>query len=1676
MSEPIAIIGVGLRFPGGNTTLDGFADFLRNGRSGVGPVPDDRWDVAAFAPADEGDKGKIHTAGGGFLDRIDEFDAPFFNISPKEADFVDPQQRLLLETTWEALENATINPAPLRGGNGGVYVGASSVDYALESIDLELEELDGHLAAGTTVFPLSGRLSYFLGWRGPCMTVDTACSSSLTALHLAVSGLRAGECDIALCAGVNAIHHPRVLVTFSHAKMLAPDGRCKTFDEAADGYVRAEGCGVLVLKRLSTAERDGDEVLGLVRGTAVGQDGDSAGLTVPNGIAQEAVIRTALARAALTPGDISYVEAHGTGTALGDPIEMGAINDVFGDAHTKAAPLTVASVKTNLGHMEPASGVAAVVKTVAQMRDRLIYPHLNFVTPSGRIPWDAYPVTVPTECVPWTAPVRRAVVNSFGFAGTIAATVLEEAPRRETPPPAPPDGAGEVFTLSAKTRAGMRRQLETYGRFLADHPDADVRDVCYTTNVGRNHFGVRMARVVADTAELGAHIAKELAKPARERRRSPRKVGFLFAGQGAQYAGMGRAAYDQYQVFRETVDECDRLFAPHLGRSIRELMLDETPGAEALLNQTGFTQPALFTLEYALARLWLSWGVRPNTMIGHSIGEVVAATVAEVFSLPDAVKLVAARARLMQSVRAPGGMTAVAAPAAGVAPLLDGIPDLAIAAINSPRQCVISGGLGSLAKVEEELTVTGVRVTRLSVSHAFHSPLMAEVFDEFRTVLKEIRFGAPTLTLVSNLTGAVARAHELAMPEYWVRHIGEPVDFTGGMSTLGGRGGHVLIEIGPSTALTSLGRQCEHAADHTWVTSMTRSDAAGRTLRTAVAGAYASGLAISWPAFHRGRQGRRVQLPTYAFDRRSYWLPNRANRHGRGTGGHPLLGRETTLPDQRAGGVREFTAPLADAVTAAPAAAFLEMLWALQDVVYGERRQIHDLRLLESPVPAEDATIRTRLSAGEAGEAVIRDAGDRILATAIMAVPAPGHADADMPPGTVPVESRDGGSVYADLAELGLDYAPGLRLLQRLDVLATPEADGEWRAVAEIGTRAAAPSEQAPFEVVAAGLQAVTALTGLVPTGVGAARLIKKPRATALRVSLRVRETADLVFYEGDRPIAELRDMTLAAPAGVTARRFLHEQRWFEQPLPEPGTPRDRRVLLLNRPADGLAGDTRVRVFAGSGTDAELRDATDVCWFWRPGSDQPGADGLRDECERNYADLLDLVARLDHAGFGRNQRLWLITERAQYLPGDPAEQQAAASLWGFGHVLLNEYPIYRVTMVDLDGRPADLLGELLATETAEFQIAHRSGRRHVRRLVPSDPAIVRTPALRPDRAYLVTGGFGALGIRSALKLAELGARHLILVSRGGAPGAESAALLKELRSRAEVTLVRSDLHDLGDLSRYRIGGIVHTAGVLADGPVTAQTKESINAVFQAKVYGTWRLHEATRSMPDLEFFVGFSSAAAALGGVTQSNYAAANAYMDDLMRRRHGHGLPGLSINWGPWSEAGMSARLSPAIRQAWDDQGIKFFTPARGLRALAGLLAAPVAQVGVGECDWNRFAAAKPIANALYDEVVAVDDRRRGVDLTALLTMEPGARRTAIEEFVLATLGSVLRSDDVDAFEPDAEFVHLGLDSLMAMELRATLEGALRMPLPASLAFDHPSAERLAEFLDRQLVPEPVS
>ena len=655
--EPIAIVGMGCRFPRGANDVESFWRLLRDGIDGVTEVPPDRWNVADIYDPDPEAVGKTYSKWGGFLDQVDKFDAPFFGISPREAASIDPQHRILLEVAWEALENAGIAPPSLAGSRTAFYLGISTHDYANEySERVGLDAGDAYAAAGVSHAIAAGRAAYFLGLHGPNASIDTACSSSSMAIHLAVQSLRGREANVALAAGVNLTLTPTGSILTSRARMMAFDGRCKTFDAAADGYVRAEGCGVLVLKRVSDARRDGDRILAVIRGTAANQDGRSSGLTAPNGVAQEAVIREALANAGLAPDDIDVVEAHGTGTSLGDPIEINALQKVFGQ-RVATRPLQVSSVKTNIGHAEGAAGIAGVIKTVLALQHKQIPPHLHLRTPNPLIPWSALRISVPVELSPWVAregQPRRAGVSSFGFSGTNTHIVLEEAPA-EAAVTESSQATPQLLVLSAQTATALRDHAVRLRDYLRGPGAAPLRAVAFTAGIGRAHFVERMALVARDAATAAERLDTVLASveptatPGVSRGRSPSgsppEIAFLFTGQGAQRFGMARELYETQRVFRDALDACAAAIDPIVGRSLVDVMFRDED-ARALLDDTSFTQPALFAVEVALAHLWRSWGVEPAMMLGHSVGEYVAAYIAGVFSLEDGARLVAHRGRL----------------------------------------------------------------------------------------------------------------------------------------------------------------------------------------------------------------------------------------------------------------------------------------------------------------------------------------------------------------------------------------------------------------------------------------------------------------------------------------------------------------------------------------------------------------------------------------------------------------------------------------------------------------------------------------------------------------------------------------------------------------------------------------------------------------------------------------------------------------------------------------------------------------------------------------------------------------------------------------------------------------------------------------------------------------------
>jgi myxalamid-type polyketide synthase MxaB len=916
--EPIAIIGIGCRFPGGANNPEAFWQLLRNGVDAISEVPPDRWDIDQVYDPDPTVRGKLQTRHGGFIKDIDQFDPDFFGIAPREAAAMDPQQRLVLEVAWEALEDAGQVPARLAGSQTGVFIGIGLNDYSrIQAPDQILDPtlLDIYTISGNTLCITANRLSYALDLRGPSLAVDSACSSSLVAVHLACQSLRKGESSLALAGGVNALLSPDTYLTLT--KFLAPDGRCKTFDARANGYVRGEGAAVVVLKTLSKALADGDEIYALIRGSAVNQDGYSSGLTVPNGVAQQALLREAVKNAGIEAWKVSYVEAHGTGTSLGDPIEANALGAVYGVGRPVGNRCAIGSVKTNIGHLEAGAGIAGLIKVALALKHGEIPPSLHFETPNPYISFSALSLQVQEHLAPWPQSQEPALagVSSFGFGGTNAHAILEAAPLRQLEPVVV-DRPAHLLTLSARTPEALKELAGQFTDYLVARPNTSLADICYSANTGRSHFPHRLAIAAESVLELREKLAamdrSDQALPGKQS--APSKVVFLFTGQGSQYINMGRQLYDTQPIFRQTLEKCNEILQPYLEQPLLSILYpdlykpkekSEIGNRKSEIDETAYTQPVLFALEYALAELWRSWGIEPAVVLGHSVGEYVAACVAGVFSLEDGLRLIAERGRLMQSLPAGGTMAAVFATEvqvrAAIAPYTD---QVSIAAINGPENIVISGAGPAIETILATLQAEGIKAKRLTVSHAFHSPLMEPILSTFEATARQIQFNVPRIPLVSNLTGQFWQPGRIPDAAYWVRHLREAVRFSASIGLLHQQGYELFLEVGPNPTLLGMATRCVPAETGLWLPSLRSGQDDWSQMLKSLAGLYTHGIEVNWTGFEqpyvRGR--RRVSLPPYPFQRQRYWFTSGRERTAlaqkqlRPKGVHPLIGRPLHSP------------------------------------------------------------------------------------------------------------------------------------------------------------------------------------------------------------------------------------------------------------------------------------------------------------------------------------------------------------------------------------------------------------------------------------------------------------------------------------------------------------------------------------------------------------------------------------------------------------------------------------------------------------------------------------------------------------------------------------------------------------------------------------------------------------
>ncbi|WP_062352166.1 type I polyketide synthase [Herbidospora yilanensis] len=1687
--EPIAVVGMACRYPGGVTSPEELWELVAGGVDAIGEFPTDRgWATDLYDPDPEA-VGKSYTRHGGFVYDAGDFDAAFFGMSPRTALATDPQHRLVLESSWEAFERAGIDPATLRGSLTGVYVGNMYEHYAGRFIGTVPATVEGTLFTSSASSVLSGRVSYTFGLEGPSISVDTACSSSLVAIHLAVQALRRGECELALAGGATVMASAEPFIEFSRQRAISADGRCKSFSSTADGAAWAEGVGILLLERLSDARRNKRKILAVVRGSAVNQDGASNGMTAPNGPAQERVVRQALADARLDTRDVDAVEAHGTGTRLGDPIEAQALLATYGRKRGADRPLWLGSVKSNIGHTQAAAGVAGVIKMIKAMEHRTLPATLHVAEPTPHVDWSSGGVRLLTEPVPLPAGrVVRTAVSSFGISGTNAHLILEEAPAAETETEteagteAPAVGP-LVWVLCAKSAASLRGQASRLSVFAGGAPEADLF-AAGRLLARRSGFAHRAVVVAADRAELVAALtalaegAQHPAAVTGVAPADPRPV-FVFPGQGSQWAGMAVDLLDSNEAFRAQMQRCEKALRVHTGWSVTGVLRADE-GAPPL-SGTDVIQPVLFAVMVSLAALWRSLGVEPSAVVGHSQGEIAAACVAGALSLEDAAKIVALRSRALLKLSGTGGMLAVSLPAGQLRDLLEPWRDrIWIAVHSSPAGCVVAGDADAL----DAFTAAhggGVQIRRIVVDYASHTPHVEVLREELLATLDGVEPRATDIVFSSAHRGEFIDTAELTTA-YWYESLRNPVLIESAVTAFAGAGTPLFIEASPHPVLGhDLREICESAGITAGVAATLRRGAGDwRRFLTALADAYVLGAEVDWTAAVTPGPDRNVDLPTYAFERRRYWLgaagPAGIAPAGIDASGHPLLTAVVPAADDGfllTGELSAATAPwladhAVDGGVLLPGAAFVEL--ALEGGALAGCDHLEEL-VIEVPLflsEGDAVPIQVIVGSPDAGGrrsvGVFSRTGVTWTRHVTGFLVTGSSAAADLPWATSwpPADAEpfpiEGG--YERLADLGYEYGPAFQGVRAM-----------WTRGAELFAEIAVDAD---VEVTGFGIHPAVLDAAFQPmvlaAGPGGPRLpfafrgvgLHASGATLLRVRL-VPSGDDATVEAADasgRPVFSIDNLRVrTAPARTSVARgpVLHGMDWVKPAAP--------------------AGDESGFVFLGAGPlPADVPGFVVTTVGADPSSELPVA--LREESGR----ALDLV------------RMWAGDERFSgsrlvfvIRPGD----LVGAAVRGLVRSAMSEHP-GRFVLLEAEEGFADWSAVAGAVAAGETQLMAVDG-------VLLAPRLARRTAGPAggfgDGTVLVTGGTGGLGSLVARRLVERhGVQDLLLVSRRGldAPGAgELAGDLGALGAR--VTVVAGDVADRDTLAAALalvppdrpLTGVVHTAGVLDDATVEHMNGDRLGTVFAPKADAAWHLHELTRDLP-LSAFVLFSSLAGTLGNAGQCNYAAANVFLDALAAHRREAGLPGVSIAWGLWDAgSGMTGALTHGDVARMARSGVAPLTADAGLDLFDAALGSAEPLVIATGWDAGGLHARAELGDLPPMLLGLVRAPRRqaasggaslapvGGDLRGRLAGVPEAEaRRLLTDLVRAHVAAVLAHGSAAGIDVDRAFNELGFDSLTAVELRNRLNAETGLRLPATLVFDHPTVTALTGYLFRNLAP----
>ncbi|MDJ1183277.1 type I polyketide synthase [Roseofilum casamattae] len=1822
----IAIVGMSGRFPGAKN-LDEFWHNLKNGVESISFLSERQLLKSGIERELLDDPNYVRVSGS--ISDIDLFDAKFFNYSPREAQEIDPQQRLFLECSWEAIESAGYDPENY-DGSIGVYAGSGLPTYLMSHLGekdfIVLSSKSFEQMVGNDKDYLATRVAYKLNLTGPAINVQTACSTSLVAVHLACQSILNGECDMALAGGISVQVPQEVGYLYQEGMILSPDGHCRAFDANAQGTVFGNGIGVVLLKGLEDAIADGDPIYAVVKGSAINNDGSlKLGYTAPSVEGQASVISEAQAVAGVDPSSISYVEAHGTGTKLGDPIEIEALSRVFSEDTDDKQFCAIGSVKANVGHLNTAAGVVALIKTVLSLKHKVLVPSINYDRPNPQIDFENSPFYVNTELVDWetNGEPRRAGVSSFGVGGTNSHVVLQEPPeviveknKEERP--------RHVLALSGKTPEALRDLARNYQNYLQNNPDVNLADVCYSANTGRAQFSCKLAVSAADTKELVEKLSispengrggfssnvvfsQDSSEPAPTGPviSNSGKVAFLFTGQGSQVVDMGLELYLHSDVFRDAIAECDELLdlEPPLLDVLYPNLKQKKRGRKpkkTLLDQTSYTQPALFAVEYALAQVWLSWGIKPDIVMGHSVGEYVAAVIAGVFSLEDGLKLIEARAKLMQELPAGGGMLSAMVSETDLKPILAEYGDkVAVGALNGPQSTVISGKNKVLDAIAATLEEKGIKTKALQVSHAFHSPLMEPMLAEFETIAKELTYDTPEIPLVSNVTGKLADV-TIASAQYWVDHVRQPVRFAQSMQTLHQQGYDLFLEVGPQPVLLGMGRKCLPADTGIWLPSLRSGADDWEQILDSLAELYAQGITVDWSAFDEDYYRQKVVVPTYPFQRERHWIePFASQPSGRAglqtiwsgngdlgepapTASYPLLGHKFPLPlTEQVRFQTQFSPEFPsytkdhryyDKVVVAGASHIVMGWLAAQQALKSDACVLDDIEFTQILGGDDTRTVQVVLeqtAEGEydyqlisclAGEENNPDTTWIVHTTAKVR----GLAESEREKDTLDLEAIrarcDRNLPSSDYYSAVLDPLDGQFMLGTTFQWTEEAWLGNGEGLIKLKSPATHPEmdEYWPHPgAIDAGIVPVALLSVSRETdnGDGATEpaAYAFTRADSFRILQAIDKNEELWYYtkldeyatpdqlrgntylvtsSGDIvaeyigiDFRELSRKLLLKSFGLDLDDWYYQLQWQPSESSTEATIEDSGTYAILAPnvevGDRISaaltekGYQTILAYPGEKyeqTDAQhyqLRPtaAEDFGQWWETinASDATirgilhlwGLDGqpiassnIDNKQELTCASILNLLQGVPSAN--ELPPLWLVTQGGQAVTDDTLVAPEQSLLWGLGKVIPMEHPELQCRCIDLDPKSnspeQDFIKELLSP-TGENQVGYRDGERYALRMasarVESKPV---TPT--PDGSYLITGGLGALGLAIAENLVSEGAQHLILTGRSTPSESAQQTISALEETGATISVFQADISDkehvVGLFEQIKklpaLKGVIHAAGLLDDSVLQQMTWERFSKVLAPKVSGTWYLHESTKDL-DLDFFACFSSIASMLGSPGQSNYAAANGFMDAIVYTRRSQGLPGISINWGPWANIGLAARMGAQQQNRLADQGIQMIPAEQGLQALTELLGSEQTQAAVFPVNWPQFLIQMGGSNSppILQEIAGQFDLENlgggsGPRLREFLEQVKAAsgdrRLSLILEYLTTTVAKVLRRSPKDL--PDAEegFFNLGLDSLMTIDLAQKIQNDLGISLSSTATFEYPNIQELTGYVD-EVIPK---